>query len=56
MHQNCINIKERPDGLDFYFNNKSHALKFKEFVSTVTPIKFKIFILTFFQDSMLVKD
>jgi nonsense-mediated mRNA decay protein 3 len=40
MHQNCINIKERPDGLDFYFNNKSHALKFKEFVNTVTPIRF----------------
>jgi nonsense-mediated mRNA decay protein 3 len=39
MHQNCVNIKERIDGLDFFFNTRSHAVKFYEFVSEVVPIK-----------------
>jgi len=39
MHLNCINIKERPDGLDFYFNHRSHGLKFNEFVGNLTPSK-----------------
>jgi len=39
MHVNCVNIKERIDGLDFYFNSRSHAAKFTEFVSDVVPTK-----------------
>lgn len=37
--KDCINIKDRPDGLDFYFNHKSHANKFLEFVNSVAPLK-----------------
>lgn len=40
MHLQTINIKERPDGLDFYFSHRSHALKFNDFVGGVTPTKF----------------
>jgi nonsense-mediated mRNA decay protein 3 len=40
-HTNCINVKERPDGLDFYYDHRSHALRFLDFLQAVTPIKFK---------------
>jgi nonsense-mediated mRNA decay protein 3 len=39
MHEKCINIKEEPDGMDFYFGHRSHANKFADFVSGVCPIK-----------------
>lgn len=37
QHTNCINIKELPDGLDFYFSSKSHAAKFRDFICSVVP-------------------
>ena len=37
--QNTNNIKELPDGLDFFFNSRSHAQKFTEFLSAVVPIR-----------------
>lgn len=39
-HQNTINIKEKPDGLDFYYTNRSHAMKLIDFLQAVTPIKY----------------
>jgi len=41
MHENCINIKERPDGIDFYYNHKSHAQKLVHFLGNYSPIKVK---------------
>ncbi|GAM17566.1 hypothetical protein SAMD00019534_007410 [Acytostelium subglobosum LB1] len=40
-HSQTLNIKERTDGLDFYFSNKNHGHKFVEFVSSFVPIKTK---------------
>eukprot|EP01133_Synstelium_polycarpum_P015463 gene15463-18350_t len=40
-HSQTLNIKERPDGLDFYFANKNHALKFVDFISAIVPMKCK---------------
>ena len=39
-HVNTINIKEFPDGLDFYFHNRSHAIKFVEFLQSIIPIRY----------------
>ena len=36
---NAINIKQMHDGVDFYFANRSHALKFLDFLSNVVPTK-----------------
>eukprot|EP01027_Heterolobosea_sp_BB2_P017116 GEZU01024280.1.p1 GENE.GEZU01024280.1~~GEZU01024280.1.p1 ORF type:complete len:534 (-),score=181.42 GEZU01024280.1:191-1594(-) len=41
VHKNAINIKDEPDGLDFFFNHKSHALKFIEFLKSVAPVTSK---------------
>jgi len=40
-HANTINIKERPDGLDFFYSHKSHAMKMIDFLQAVVPIKFR---------------
>eukprot|EP01103_Thecamoeba_quadrilineata_P012138 TRINITY_DN305_c0_g1_i1.p1 TRINITY_DN305_c0_g1~~TRINITY_DN305_c0_g1_i1.p1 ORF type:complete len:521 (-),score=81.61 TRINITY_DN305_c0_g1_i1:54-1508(-) len=40
-HTNTTNIKEHPDGIDFYFNHRSHALKFVDFLHAVIPIRSK---------------
>ncbi|KAL1917102.1 uncharacterized protein VTP21DRAFT_5300 [Calcarisporiella thermophila] len=40
-HKNTINIKETKDGLDFFFANKSHAIKLLEFLQAVVPIRSK---------------
>jgi nonsense-mediated mRNA decay protein 3 len=37
----CINIKESPDGVDFYYGHRSHALKFVEFLQAVVPIRYQ---------------
>lgn len=34
-----INIKQVHDGIDFYYSNRSHAIKFVDFLSNVVPIK-----------------
>ena len=44
-HAQTTNIKERPDGLDFYFQNRSHAVKFIEFISAVVPARFSSFFV-----------
>lgn len=40
-HANAINIKDQTDGLDFFFQTKSNALKFLDFLQQVTPLRFK---------------
>jgi len=40
-HSNCINVKEMPDGIDFYFSHRSHCLKFVDFLQQVVPVRFK---------------
>ena len=40
-HVKALNIKEHPEGVDFYFSNKSQANTFVGFLQTVMPIKVK---------------
>ncbi|EGC39957.1 hypothetical protein DICPUDRAFT_147142 [Dictyostelium purpureum] len=40
-HSQTLNIKEKPDGLDFFFSNRNHAMKFVDFISCITPVKTK---------------
>lgn len=37
MHENVIRIEGHPDGLDFFFSHKSHAMSFVDFVSRLSP-------------------
>lgn len=37
----CINIKQMHDGVDFFYSNRSHAIKFVDFLNNVVPIKFR---------------
>ncbi len=38
-HTNTIRVKEQPDGLDFFFSHKSHAIKFVDFLQAVALIR-----------------
>jgi nonsense-mediated mRNA decay protein 3 len=40
-HEDTLGIKVHPDGLDFYFLSKSHALKFVSFLAHCVPMKYK---------------
>jgi nonsense-mediated mRNA decay protein 3 len=40
-HAQVTNIKSRPDGLDFYFSQRNHALRFVHFLETVVPLQCK---------------
>ncbi|KAF8331512.1 uncharacterized protein EI90DRAFT_2972626 [Cantharellus anzutake] len=40
--KDTISIKEVKDGLDFYFSQRSHAIKMVDFLSAVVPIRQKI--------------
>ncbi|CAA6669697.1 unnamed protein product [Spirodela intermedia] len=37
--ERAINIKEMDQGIDFFFGNRSHAVKFVEFLGSVVPCK-----------------
>lgn len=39
-HSNCVNIKTKHDGLDFYFDKKDDARKFVDFLQEVVPCKY----------------
>ena len=39
-HKDVSNIKGQPDGLDFFFQSRSHAIKFVEFLQAVTPCRY----------------
>ena len=41
LHLDTISIKENRDGLDFYYNQRNHALKMIDFLSAVAPVKYK---------------
>lgn len=40
-HVDTISIQETKDGLDFFYSQRSHALKMVDFLSAVSPIKSK---------------
>ncbi|CAI2180000.1 2642_t:CDS:2 [Funneliformis geosporum] len=40
-HKETINIKEVKDGIDFFYSNRSHAVKMVEFLSAVVPVRTK---------------
>uniref|UniRef100_A0A7S0ZHW2 60S ribosomal export protein NMD3 n=1 Tax=Timspurckia oligopyrenoides TaxID=708627 RepID=A0A7S0ZHW2_9RHOD len=41
-HEDALGIKELADGIDFYFLNKSHALKFLAFMGSVVPVRHSV--------------
>lgn len=41
-HEHCVGIKEYPDGLDFYFQSKSDAVKFLDFLQTTVPVQWNL--------------
>merc|ERR1712185_441948 len=41
-HVDCVNIVEMRDGLDFYFDHRSHGEKLVSFFSTVAPVRSKV--------------
>ena len=40
-HRETINMKEVPNGIDFFFSQRNHAEKFVDFLSSVSPVKTK---------------
>lgn len=40
-HEKVTGVKQAPDGLDFQFHSRSHALSFNDFVQSSIPIKTK---------------
>jgi len=38
-HDDALGVKQMPDGLDLYFLNRSHALKFLAFMASVVPVR-----------------
>jgi len=40
-HVNCTNVKEKSDGLDFFYLQRSHAIKMVDFLQAVIPVRFK---------------
>jgi nonsense-mediated mRNA decay protein 3 len=39
-HMNTVGIKEFPNGLDFYYSQRSHAVKMLEFLTARVPLKY----------------
>ncbi|ANB15784.1 ribosome-binding protein NMD3 [Sugiyamaella lignohabitans] len=40
-HMDTVSIKESRDGIDFYYQHKNHAVKMLDFLSAVSPMKYK---------------
>ncbi|KAI9204521.1 NMD3-domain-containing protein [Polychytrium aggregatum] len=40
-HKDTTNIKEARDGIDFYYANRSHAIRMVEFLQAITPLRLK---------------
>lgn len=40
-HKDTVSIKEAKDGLDFFYVQRSHAIKMCEFLAAVTPVRTK---------------
>ncbi|KAI7871213.1 NMD3 family-domain-containing protein [Spinellus fusiger] len=41
VHKDTTNIKEARDGIDFFYGQRGHAIKMVEFLSSVTPTRYK---------------
>jgi nonsense-mediated mRNA decay protein 3 len=41
-HKETTNIKTVPEGLDFYYGSKSHAIRMCDFLRAVVPLKMKV--------------
>ncbi|KAJ3129816.1 hypothetical protein HK098_008050 [Nowakowskiella sp. JEL0407] len=41
-HKDTSNIKEAKDGIDFYYGNRSHAIKMMDFLQSVVPVRTKV--------------
>lgn len=41
MHEKALNVKETPEGIDFYFKNRSNANAFSDFIHSILPAKIK---------------
>ena len=39
MHEKCINVEQVPEGIDFFFSERSHALKFLDFLGAMVPLR-----------------
>lgn len=39
--ENCVNIKDIHNGVDFYFGNRAHAVKFIDFLQSVVPLRYR---------------
>ena len=50
MHKECTKIQVQPDGLDFFFAHKSHAMRFLDFIGSLVPITRKDAIQLVTQD------
>lgn len=42
VHEKCIKVSEKDDGLDFYFKNKSAANSLVNFIQSKIPVRIKI--------------
>ena len=40
-HEKCSSLKTFPDGIDFYFPERTHALRFVDFLQETVPLKLK---------------
>lgn len=40
-HRDTVNIKTVREGIDFFFNSRSHAIKFTDFLNAVVPVRSK---------------
>lgn len=40
-HRDTVNIKTVREGIDFYFDSRSHAIKFVDFLNAVVPVRSK---------------
>lgn len=40
-HAHTINIENVPDGVDFFFSERSHAAKFVDFLASVVATRFR---------------
>uniref|UniRef100_A0A1D2A6V5 60S ribosomal export protein NMD3 n=1 Tax=Auxenochlorella protothecoides TaxID=3075 RepID=A0A1D2A6V5_AUXPR len=39
--ENCVNIKNIHNGVDFYFGSRAHACKFIDFLQSVVPLRYR---------------
>jgi nonsense-mediated mRNA decay protein 3 len=40
-HVHCTQVKETPEGLDFFFQQQNHCAKFVDFLQSIVPLRYK---------------